>query len=434
HLNKLKAKLSELDRQMIQKQQAANTCEAKWTQGQSLYNAGKHADALVLFKENVACAPGKTDRESYVRQLEDTLKKQAAAKQACVALRQTGDQLVQQKKYPDAIGKFRESLKCQPDPKLEEYVKQLEETVKKETAAKQACGALRQQGDGFVQQKKYADAVGKYRESLKCQPDPKLEAYIRQLEGEVKKQADAQAAQNRAKQLRTEGEQFQKQNKVRDAIAKYKESLKYVPDPALEAHINKLEAQAKKQDESGAAQARAKALRDEGAKFQTQKKISEAIGKYKESLTYVPDAQLEAHIKKLEASLASKPAISPPTAVSTSTGPAPAAWNGNWKSVAGPEGEVISFDLASAGNRISGNFNVIFPYKTSSGAQKMESLSGPLQGTLSGNKATGTFYEAGTPKNKGTFEFTMVSGHKEFSCTVRGEEGQSRTYTVKKTR
>ena len=116
--NKLKSKLGELQQAKTKKEDADRTCEARWTDGQALYNAGKHPEALARFKENIACAPGNKQRETYVKQLEDTLKKQAAAKQACLALRQEGDAFAQQKKYADAITKYRESLKCQPDPKL----------------------------------------------------------------------------------------------------------------------------------------------------------------------------------------------------------------------------------------------------------------------------------------------------------------------------
>lgn len=130
HWNKLKWKLGELKR----KQQSAQACEAKWTDGKVLFNAGKHAEALGKFRENIACAPGNREREGYVKQLEDSLHKQAAAKQACLSVRQQGDSLVQQKKYADAIARYRESLRCQPDQKLEEYVRTLEGTIKQQGA------------------------------------------------------------------------------------------------------------------------------------------------------------------------------------------------------------------------------------------------------------------------------------------------------------
>ncbi len=380
-LNELAAAMEKKQKDInAKKQDDQRKCEAKWTEGQVLYNGGKHPEALAKFKENVACAPGNTQREAYIRQLDDSIRKQVAAKQACIA--------------------------------------------------------VRQQGDVFVQQKKYAEAVAKYRESLKCQPDPKLEAYIRQLEGEMKKQADAQANAARAQQLRAEGAQLQNQKRYADAIVKYRESLRYLPDKALEQHIAQLETQVKKLNEQQGAQARAKALRDEGAALQNQKKVREAIAKYHESLKYVPDPQLEAHIRKLEASLAAKPAAPAPSAATgVSASPASGSWAGAWKSSLGPEGEMISFSLTSSGNRITGTFSVAVPYKTSSGAQKTETLGGPLEGTITGNRAKGTFREGSDSKNAGTFDLVMASGGSQFSCTVRAAGGgESRTYTVRRVR
>jgi tetratricopeptide (TPR) repeat protein len=373
HWNKLKWKLGELQQAKAKKEDTDRKCEAKWTEGQALYNAGKHADALAKFKENMACAPGNKQREAYVKQLDDSVKKQAAAKQACLA--------------------------------------------------------LRQQGDAFAQQKKYGDAITKYRESLKCQPDPKLEAYIGQLEAEMKKQGDAQAAAIRAKQLRAEGELLQKQNKVPEAVMKYKEYLKYAPnDTTMANYIKTLEAKYAA-DQKNSQQAMQ--LRAQGEQLQKQNKIPEAIAAYKEYLRYAPnDTAMANHVKQLEASYAVKPVQTP------SQGPVAAvSWTGSWKSSAGPEGEVISFNLTSSGTRITGNFSVVVPYKAASGARQTETLGGPLEGTVAGNTAKGTFRETSDAKNTGTFSFVMDQGGNRFTCTVRATEtGDSRTYAVQRTR
>jgi len=290
---------------------------------------------------------------------------------------------------------------------------------------------VRQQGDALIREKRYADAIAKYRESLRCNPDAQLEAYIRQLEGEVKKEADAKANAARANQLRSEGAQLQNQKRYPEAIAKYRESLRYVPDKALEQHVAQMEAQLKTQNDQQARQARAKTLRDEGAALQGQNRIREAIAKYRESLKYVPDPQLEAHIRKLEASLTAKP--TPQTA--TSMSPAPGSWTGAWKSSAGPEGEVVGFNLTANGGRMAGTFSVSVPYTTSSGARKTETLGGPLEGTITGNRAKGTFRESSDAKHTGSFDAVMSANGNQFSCTVRATEGgESRTYTVSRVR
>jgi len=107
--------------------------------------------------------------------------------------------------------------------------------------------------------------------------------------------------------------------------------------------------------------------------------------------------------------------------------------SGSWKSDPGREGEVITFALSITGNRVTGTFSVVVPYAASSGAHKTDTLSGPLEGTVSGSRATGIFREAGDPKNTGTFEFVMAGGGSQFGCTVRANDGgESRTYTVRR--
>jgi len=96
---------------------------------------------------------------------------------------------------------------------------------------------------------------------------------------------------------------------------------------------------------------------------------------------------------------------------------------------------VVSFNLTASGSRMTGTFSVAVPYTTSSGARKTETLGGPLDGTITGNRAKGTFREAGDTKHTGTFEAVMAANGNQFSCTVRATEGgESRTYTVSRVR
>lgn len=190
HWNKLKWKLGELRRAKAQKQETALKCEAKWTEGTALYHAGKHAEAVGRFKENLACAPGNHEREAYVQKLVDALKRQAAAKQACAELRRQGDTLVARKQYAEAVSRYRESLLCNPDSQLEDYIRKIEAQMKKETETKSKAARaqqLRNEGRTLQNQGRYAEAIGKYKESLNIWPDPALTSYVKQLEASLKK-------------------------------------------------------------------------------------------------------------------------------------------------------------------------------------------------------------------------------------------------------
>ncbi|MEI6243566.1 MAG: hypothetical protein WCQ64_00845, partial [Acidobacteriota bacterium] len=80
----------------------------------------------------------------------------------------------------------------------------------------------------------------------------------RQREVEAAKRAQAAAEAERraqanlatAQRLRDEGTALQQQGKLREAVAKYRESLPYYPDPKLEAIIAQLEAEAAKREKA----------------------------------------------------------------------------------------------------------------------------------------------------------------------------------------
>ncbi|MCX8026665.1 MAG: hypothetical protein N3A62_02255, partial [Thermodesulfovibrionales bacterium] len=175
----------ELQKRITQIENNLMQCEAKWTEGTALYNAKKYNEALVKFRENLTCNPNNQDRRNYVAQLENNLKQQEAQKQACMNIRKQGDSLVQQKRLKEAVVQYREHLKCNPDRQLEEYVRQIEDILKKEEGQRQRyeyARRLRVEGEQLLRAGRIQEAIAKYRESLRYQPDAALEKHIRELE------------------------------------------------------------------------------------------------------------------------------------------------------------------------------------------------------------------------------------------------------------
>jgi tetratricopeptide (TPR) repeat protein len=209
----------------------------------------------------------------------DTAKRETARR-----LRAEGQALQQQGKLREAIAKYRESLTYVPDPALEAYIAQVEAAAAKQEQAAQPSAAqaaqqggakretarrLRAEGQAMQQQGRLRDAIAKYEESLTYVPDPALESYIGQVGAEAAKQeraaqqAAAQIAQQAvaqqeqarratAQRLRSEGAALQQQGRLREAIAKYRESLSYLPDSAVESIIGQAEAEAAKRDRAAA--------------------------------------------------------------------------------------------------------------------------------------------------------------------------------------
>ncbi len=343
--------------------------------------------------------------------------------QAAKDLRARGEAQQKQGKITDAIASYEQSLKLVPDNALEEHVKLLRTQVTKEDDKKVNADRLWQEGTALFNQGRPADALTKFKESLSLWQDPGRTKYVQDMEG---RRTQAQA-------LRDQGAQLQQQNRLQDAIARYNQSLQFWPDPKLKEHIAALQAKLNEAQDAEARKAQAKKLRDEGAGFQQQNRIREAIGKYRESLTYWPDKQLEEHVRKLEASLAAASAASQQTTQPVTPSTASTAnWTGTWKSDPRPGKEDVVFVLTQGGSRVTGTYKVDVMMPGAAGGQQKIAMTGKLEGTGSGNKLNGVFRDREDKENTGTFDLTMASDGNSFTAVARSE-GNTENWTARRT-
>ena len=130
---------------------------------------------------------------------------------------------------------------------------------------------MRAQGEGEERAGKIAEAVASYRDSLKNVPDPALEEHVKALEARL---AEANQGKATADRLWQEGAGLYSQGQYGAALDKFKESLGHWSDATRSKYVQELEAR----------KARAKQLRDEGYALQQKSQVQAAIGKYRESL------------------------------------------------------------------------------------------------------------------------------------------------------
>ena len=153
-------------------------------------------------------------------------------------------------------------------------------------AASRTPGKCRAQGEGEERAGKIAEAVASYRDSLKNVPDTALEEHVKALEARL---AEANLGKTTADRLWQEGAGLYNQGQYGAALDKFKESLGHWSDATRTKYVQDLEAR----------KARAKQLRDEGYALQQKNQVQAAIGKYRESLKYWPDRNLEDYIRRL---------------------------------------------------------------------------------------------------------------------------------------
>jgi tetratricopeptide (TPR) repeat protein len=300
-------------------------------------------------------------------------------------LRDEGEALQGQGRLAEAAAKYRESLKLVPDPALDAHVKALETRLAQDSEKVDTAKRLRAEGEALQKQGKTAEAVAKYRESLKYVPDANLEGHARMLEAEVAKQAEQR---RKADQLWQEGTALSNQGRPGEALAKFKESLKYSSSPERVKVVQDLEGR----------KTQAEKLRSEGASFQSQGKLREAAGKYRESLGYWPDPALADHIAKIEAEIKKQETqvvTQPPT---SGSGGADGTWEVSFNNYRG------KMELQRSGSSWSGRLwldahqrweqltNI--SYSSTGRLEFTRPISGATQrysGALSGERLEGTF-------------------------------------------
>jgi hypothetical protein len=300
-----------LDMKLKNMQDSKLKGEQLWNEGRSLFDQNRPSEALGKFKESLKYLPT-PEHTKYVQELETTINKN---KEMAKKLRAEGEALQNQNRLEEAVAKYRESLKYLPDSKLEEHIKLIEAKIAETSNKKQTADSLWKEGTSLYKQKRYTDALNKFKESVTYWSDQKRQEYVKQLE----------AAKAAAKKLRDEGEAFQNQGKLQDAVSKYRESVKTWPNPSLEEHIIKVENEIRSIEDKKAC---AKKNRDEGAALQQQNRLSEALAKYKASYACRPTPEMQEHIKKIETAIAT-PVQPDPNDIHYVKG-FQGKWNSNW--------------------------------------------------------------------------------------------------------
>lgn len=267
-------------------------------EARGLEQAGDLKAAIEKYREALAVRPDKK-MDALVASLEKRLAKQEEEKRIAQArsAKEEAKMLEQEGELRQAIERYRQSLNLAPDPALEQHVKEIEAALTAAEARQLEADRLREEAAALLTQNNLPEAIAKYRESLKLIPDQELQGHVTMLEAEVARQ---EAEKAKTRQLLEEAAALEQAGKPREAIAKYRESLAVTADAALAARVQEMEAALAQQESD---QARAAKLRDEGAALEEAGRIKEAVGKYKESLALGMDQELADRLAALDAGL-----------------------------------------------------------------------------------------------------------------------------------
>ncbi len=191
--------------------------------------------------------------------------------------------LEKNKRYEEALKKYKEAHALIPNAEVQKRIVNLESQEKQ-------ANRLLNEGFSLEKQGSINEALKRYREAQGIYPDDDVARKIAELE-----QKDRQAAQRLQ-----EGYQAEKGGRLAEAAAKYRQAYQIVPNQQIANRIAELE---KAIDEQNKKRHWATQLRNQGAAFQQRGMYREALEKYRESLAYWPDPGLADHIAKVEAEM-----------------------------------------------------------------------------------------------------------------------------------
>ncbi|WP_343633056.1 hypothetical protein [Fluviicola sp.] len=234
------------------KNEAANAekYNAAMKAGDGFYGQKSWMAARDKYKEALKIKPGDAAATAKLTDLDGKLNAQKAEqdkKQKYNDAVAAGDALMGEEKWTEAVAKYTEALTFEasatyPKDKIAEAKVKLDE-IAKANALKEQITKLLAEGTTALTAKQYPGAKAKFEQVLTLDKD---NAEAKTKLAEVEKQLEFEKANAekiaKAKQLVTEGDALDKALKYADAKAKYQESIALIPDAAVQAKIDAVDA------------------------------------------------------------------------------------------------------------------------------------------------------------------------------------------------
>ena len=302
---------SKIDQETLEITEGFNTMSANYARvlrsrkltadAVALHGEQKYVDALKTYRRAYA-AWALSETEGSIKALESEIDKIRIRRQQAEWLKDTGAAYDQEGLFEDALKYYKETLALQPD----EAVSQRAERIEKRLTSIAQAKALSTEGRELESKGQLLEAVDKYKESLKFETDTALETHMRELEETIKERRARAAA------LRREAGDLQKRNNDAEALLRYRESHALWPDPELAKRIADMEKTVKEtaqqvvrtpEDFGIGTQADAARLLQEGHALYKEGKYREALEIYRKSFSISKDDRLADWINRVETSL-----------------------------------------------------------------------------------------------------------------------------------
>lgn len=208
-----------------------------------------------------------------------------------------GAALEKEGRLKDAIELYSASLEKNSDPALREHMRELQRYV---TGREKRAASLYTEGMNLERRSKFADALQRYRESQRLWETPGAQDRIEELEKIVSSDAPVRGPENFGLVLQSDVEKVIRsaddlylRGRLEEAAVQYRRALAMSSNDELRTWLEQLEAVIRDRKAVRAANAKIQ----EGNALRRAGKLKEALAKYQESLKLHSNAEVEAFLK-----------------------------------------------------------------------------------------------------------------------------------------
>ena len=250
-------------------EESSNEREAwqSWQKAQELWENKNYAEAVELATRAMALAPRDLEISDGLRAMNINFSKFSKAKQ----LRDDAEKLDSEEKFDDALKNLRAAQVVWPLDDADEKIKAEEEKVNEQRLRQQNANWLRDTASAYDNESMYEEALEYYEKSIAILSSDAVADRMQKIKNRLELIADADRYAN-------EGNTLEREGKLQEAHDHYVASVMSNPDPSLRQHIEELQSVISRRERQSSA------LYREGQEFQRKNRLQEALTRYHESV------------------------------------------------------------------------------------------------------------------------------------------------------
>ena len=238
-----------------------------WQKSQELWNANHYAEAAELAAQAVALSP----RDSEITDGWRAMSTNLARFQKAQKLRDDAEKLDSENKFDEALKNLRAAQVVWPLDDADEKIRAEENKVNEQRILQQNAAWLRDTASAYDNENMYEEALEYYEKSSAIISSDAVTERMEKIRNRLELIADADRYAN-------EGNTLEREGKLQEAHDHYVASVMSNPDPTLRQHIEELQSVISRREKQS------NALFREVQEFQRKNKLQEALTRYHESV------------------------------------------------------------------------------------------------------------------------------------------------------